>query len=114
MCVLVVDVGLRGSDFRKKKATSPLYLLLSMLKRVWQELCERRRRASSSRFFFFHVAGEGSVGVDAQQLLVASSSGCVKRYFGVVVASGRSATTTSWMLQGGLEFQMLLTLAYNR
>jgi hypothetical protein len=55
MCVLVV-VGRRGSDFRKKKATSPLYLLLSMLKRVWQELCGRRRWASSSGFFFFHVA----------------------------------------------------------
>jgi hypothetical protein len=67
MCVLVV-VGLRGSDFRKKKATSPLYLLLSMLKRVWQELCGRRRWVSSSSFFFYHVAREGCMGGDAQLL----------------------------------------------
>ncbi len=38
------------------------------------------------------------MGVDAQLLLVASSSGC-ERLFEVVVASGRSATTTSWMLE---------------
>jgi hypothetical protein len=64
-----------------------------------EALCGRRRRVSSSSFFFFHVASEDWVGVDAQLLLVASTSDRGRKRFGVVVASGRSATTTSWMLE---------------
>jgi hypothetical protein len=50
------------------------------------------------------------MGVDAQLLLV-SSTRDARNSFEVVVASGRSVSTTSRMMLGGLEFQVLLISA---
>jgi hypothetical protein len=83
---------LREKRFQERKASIPLYYLLS-------------------------CCGFGCVGVDAQLLLVATTR-CARNSFEVVVDSDRSATTTSWMwsamLWRRLSFQMLLTLAQNR
>jgi hypothetical protein len=62
---------------------------------LWEELCGRRRRVSSSRFFFFHVAGDGCVGVDAQLLLVSSTSSVGRMLFRGCYCLRRSVSTIS-------------------
>jgi hypothetical protein len=59
----------------------------------------------------FMLRGESSMDVDAQLLSVASSSNMGEGCFDVVVASGRSVTTTSWMLVAGLGFHVSLAFA---